>query len=228
MSTIRNGLIELVQQPITINISIMHQAIILRHPPLLSLDAIRDSLENAGFDIFYPGTNIVQAEPPSTSFFSQKRSKHIQQCSLCQQESLTKLPVNQPSIPSVPSSKDDGALEKARHTPIPRESGGVVDDLPHHLTLSVRGMSCASCATSITDTLSHLSGTSEVNVNVLGNSASLVVNNKYLILSIIKAIEGCGFEAELLEAEPIISSVDEGNTTSQRIISLRVHGLVCQ
>ncbi|KIJ11796.1 hypothetical protein PAXINDRAFT_43583, partial [Paxillus involutus ATCC 200175] len=66
------------------------------------------------------------------------------------------------------------------------------------ITLSVGGMTCSSCVATITEMLSQLPGVFEVVVNLLSNSATLVVEKKSLISSVTETIDDCGFEAEVI------------------------------
>ncbi|KAH0839767.1 HAD-like domain-containing protein [Lanmaoa asiatica] len=95
------------------------------------------------------------------------------------------------------------------------------------LSFSIAGMSCSSCVTSITDTLSRLPGTDDVLVSLLTNSATVRVENKSLVSSVINTILQCGFEVELISAEPIPSEPST-SPTSLRQISLSVDGMYCQ
>lgn len=111
--------------------------------------------------------------------------------------------------------------EKDAHTP---------DTASHILTLSVGGMTCSSCVATITDMLSRLPGISDVVISLLGSSATLRVENKNLVSSVIGAIDDCGFQVELISAEPILPSPSTSQLppAGQREISLRVDGMYCQ
>ncbi|KIJ20002.1 hypothetical protein PAXINDRAFT_126360, partial [Paxillus involutus ATCC 200175] len=88
-------------------------------------------------------------------------------------------------------------------------------------------MTCSSCVTTITEMLSQLPGVFEVVVNLLSNSATLVVEKKHFISSVIETIDDCGFEAEVINAEPVTASPSEATASGPRTISIRVDGMHC-
>ena len=104
------------------------------------------------------------------------------------------------------------------------------DTAPHNLTLSVGGMTCSSCIATITEMLSRLPGISDVVVSLLSNSAAVRVENRSLISSVIDTIDDCGFQVELISAEPVPPSTPTSQLppASLREISLRVDGMYCR
>ena len=69
-------------------------------------------------------------------------------------------------------------------------------ELPHLLTLSLRGMPCASCTTAINEALSRLSGVRDVSVSLLGHSATAILDNNVIVGDILEAIQVIGYEAD--------------------------------
>lgn len=68
----------------------------------------------------------------------------------------------------------------------------------HSLTLSIGGMTCASCATSISQALTQLGFVRNVSVNLMTNSASLdYIGDKTLCKEIVTAINDIGFDASI-------------------------------
>ncbi|KAF8121188.1 heavy metal translocatin [Boletus edulis] len=98
---------------------------------------------------------------------------------------------------------------------------------PHSITLSVSGMSCASCVNTITDMLSPLPGVSDLVVSLLTNSATLRIDNIALISSVTDTLDDCGFEAEVVSTEPILPSSSSSHPGT-RTLSLRVDGMYCR
>ncbi|TFY75906.1 hypothetical protein EWM64_g8105, partial [Hericium alpestre] len=97
------------------------------------------------------------------------------------------------------------------------------------LTLSIGGMTCASCSSTITRLVSELKGVSEVSINLLGNSGSMVIERKELLDDIVDVIESAGYEATVMDIEPIKSSNDKAQARREpRSISLRVEGMFCE
>lgn len=105
---------------------------------------------------------------------------------------------------------------------------------PSRVSLSVGGMTCASCSGAITRALEELPGVSEVAVNLLGNSATLVVSSTDIVPTVVAAIEDIGYEAEIVGIEPIRSVVPQAKASGvseqqggpQRV-ALSVDGMTC-
>ncbi len=89
---------------------------------------------------------------------------------------------------------------------LPQVAQGQIILLPHRLTLSVGGMTCASCITAITEALSQLSGVRDMSVSLLGHSATAILDNNVIVGDILQVI---GYEADV---EPL-QSLNSGTTT---------------
>lgn len=77
----------------------------------------------------------------------------------------------------------------------------------HSLTLSIGGMTCASCATSISHALNQLDFVRNVSVNLMSNSASLnFIGDKVLCKEIVAAITDIGFDASIADSLTLPSS----------------------
>ncbi|KAH9951714.1 heavy metal translocatin [Amylocystis lapponica] len=110
---------------------------------------------------------------------------------------------------------------------VPRSAPKADPNGPHRLSLSVGGMTCASCLTTVTDVTSAIPGVSDVVVNLLGHSATLVVDRKDITPQVVEAIEDAGYEAEVISAEPVQTSDDEDEFSGPRTESLRIDGMFC-
>lgn len=99
---------------------------------------------------------------------------------------------------------------------------------PHRLTLSVGGMTCAACSNTVTDVLEGVPGVLDPIVNLLGASATMVVQSRDIIPQVVEAIEDAGYEAEVNSTEPIKPEKDEGQEVGPRTVTLRVDGLFCR
>ncbi|KAF9247029.1 heavy metal translocatin [Melanogaster broomeanus] len=216
--TIEDALFSLTPPPIQVDVSIVHHSVTAEHSPSLSIDVIHAALDDAGFDIAQETVQSNQRRSSAiTTFLTGKRNKHIQQCSLCQEEHLT----------SPPNATSD-SLRRNASSQSPVTDASDLDDTPHRLTLSVGGMTCSSCVATITDMVSQLPGVVEIVVNLLSNSATVVVEKKHLISSVTETIDDCGFEVEVIKAEPLTASASEATATGYRAISIRVDGMFCQ
>jgi Cu+-exporting ATPase len=108
------------------------------------------------------------------------------------------------------------------------EAANIQTDGPLHVSLSI-GMTCASCYSTITRLLSELGGVTDVSVNLLGNSATLVVESRKLISEAQDVIESAGFEVSVVNVEPVQAIPDASRTSwGRRTVALRIEGMFCE
>ena len=105
---------------------------------------------------------------------------------------------------------------------------------PHRLALSVGGMTCASCSNAITSALSELPGVADVNVNLLGNSATLTISGPDVAPSVVAAVEDIGYTAEVVSSDPLRppQTPKHGNPPGSQFdgplrVELSVDGMTC-
>jgi Cu+-exporting ATPase len=94
------------------------------------------------------------------------------------------------------------------------------------VTLSVGGMTCAACSSTVGDILQSCQGVSRVAVNLLGLSATMYVERKGLLEGIVKAVVDAGFTAEVFKVVPVRGHNEPGSENI-RTITLRVDDLRC-
>jgi P-type Cu+ transporter len=100
---------------------------------------------------------------------------------------------------------------------------------PLRVTLSVGGMTCAACSSTVTRLLSEQESVTHVSVNLSGNSASLVVESKELIPVVQDVIECAGFEASVVSVEPVeVMSKAKEIARGQRTVALHIEGMFCK
>ncbi len=82
-------------------------------------------------------------------------------------------------------------------------------------TLSISGMTCASCAQSITKAVQAEPSIpiNSLDINVL-NASATVTTHPAALPKVIEAIDDAGFEAEVIKTEPIVLE----NQTNQNLI----------
>ena len=205
MSTIEEALQALVPPPNSVHVSILSQCVTIRHPSSLSSSLINEAIEDSGFDIAdsTAPAGLGQSSGPSKfSIYSRRTRKHLEKCLTCQHE-----------------FKD--TLEKA----------GVTTDMdgPLHVSLSIGGMTCVSCSSTLTRLLSELGGVTDVSVNLMGNSATLVVESKKLIPEVQDVIDSAGYEVSVVNVEPVQAIPDALMTScGRRTVALRIEGMSCE
>jgi len=63
---------------------------------------------------------------------------------------------------------------------------------PQRLTLFVGGMTCVSCSNTVTELASKIPGVSDVAVNLLGKSATAIIDRKELAAQVVETVEDAG------------------------------------
>jgi copper ion binding protein len=113
--------------------------------------------------------------------------------------------------------------------PLSLEAMIVKMDGPLRVTFSVGGMTCASCSSTVTRLLSELEGVKDVSVNLLGNSAAVIVGSKKLITEAQDVIESAGYEVSVVTVEPVKTTLDAPNALrGRRTVALRIDGMFCE
>lgn len=238
-STINEVLFSLSPPPTTVDISIVHQSVTVGHAFTISGHTIQSMLEDVGFDVVSDPTSEQRLSQQMCTTLSGKRRKHIQQCSSCQEIDATALEDLVPPLlrgnagnlsPHSVSPKDFSVLEGSENDPElsqrPLHKVGI-DDVAHLVTLSVGGMTCSSCPSTITELVSQLPGISEVVVSLLNHSATVVVARRDLVSSVTETIDDCGYEVDVIKVEPLVPLTSD-SVTGLRNLSLRIDGMYCQ
>lgn len=206
-----------------------------------------------------PISRLSCIEPVGTS----QRKKHLENCGACREEQSSREKAAGP-VPSKGMTKSPGDVELGDRQPkrddqVTGQGGsshsasafsGGEKELPgrqvaqstdrigsqdHSLTLSIGGMTCTSCATSISHALNQLDFVRNVRVNLMTNSASLdYIGDKALSKEIIAAITHIGFDASLVDSltssssalpstKSLLSPIDE--TRFEAVLS--IGGMTC-
>ncbi|KAI1097447.1 heavy metal translocatin [Jackrogersella minutella] len=91
-------------------------------------------------------------------------------------------------------------------------------------SLSITGMTCSSCVGAITDVLEKLPFTKEVNVRLVSNSATVVIEGKNHVDDVLSTIDDLGYDAAVTD----ISKVGEVVEDTERTVMIRIEGTYCQ
>ncbi|QPG77042.1 hypothetical protein FOA43_004439 [Brettanomyces nanus] len=103
--------------------------------------------------------------------------------------------------------------------------------------LTVMGMTCSSCVSSVTNALDSLSGVDNVAVSLLTEEATIHHDDSIGAIQLAKAVEEVGFRAsindskELLESSNVLSSSSSSSSLSSlssiEDITLKIYGMSC-
>lgn len=231
---IKLALSALAPPPTNIHTSIVSQTVTVDHPHKLPAELLYEALEDAGFDVV-PRTP-VQHDDTGSSIAAHLRTRqqktHLEQCALCREEDNAS-PSSEPTAsrdnvgtevePAV-SEKETGEFSDSKaYSPARIDE---IEDGPLRLTLSIGGMTCGACASTITHMVTGMAGVSEVAVSLLSKSATVIISQKKTVEAVCETIEDCGFEAEVITCTPV---ADQDNADAgPRVVSLRVDGMFCQ
>ncbi|WWD04999.1 hypothetical protein V865_003070 [Kwoniella europaea PYCC6329] len=155
-----------------------------------------------------------------------RKKKHLEHCKICQDELAGRdialgqvqeaqpsqgvdLPLENDRVPSIPKNKDDEV--------------GLIKT-----TLSIEGMTCASCVNSITSSLKSTPGIVSVNINLLGSSGIVRHRSSTTPHDVANLIEDIGFEAQVIKSELEGKPLDQGEQGSQSFKSVfSIEGMTC-
>ncbi|KAH9077123.1 heavy metal translocatin [Lactarius deliciosus] len=216
--TIEEALQVLVPSPYFIHVSILSQRVIVRHASSLLSSFIKEAIEDSGFDVAdstAPAGPGPSSDPSNSSLRPWRTKKHLEQCQACK-NTLETAGVTAP-------------LERCRP---PRDAVGNrgtnhPDNVPHHLELSVGGMTCATCRAAVTAALSGLSGVRDVSVSLLGNSAAVTLDNKNVTSDVLETIKAIGYEANIVSVRPSDTETAHLQMDGPLHISLSIGGMTC-
>jgi Cu+-exporting ATPase len=133
-----------------------------------------------------------------------KREKHVESCEQCKAEAggvsleiNTKIKPEPMVIATEKESFDGASLDGPTSAAV--ASFVVVDNLTtptlYKATLSISGMTCSSCVSSITHAVEKLPCVRSIDVNLLTNSGTVVFVGKDRVEVIVRTIEDTGFDA---------------------------------
>jgi P-type Cu+ transporter len=91
--------------------------------------------------------------------------------------------------------------------------------------LSIGGMTCSSCESAITRTLSSLDFVQSVDITLLGHSGTVAFSTRENVAQIKAAVEEMGYDCDIVGLFKLGSQLTASNT---RTISIKVDGMFCQ
>ena len=213
----------LIPSPHSVHISILSQCVTVRHPAALSHLAITEAIEDAGFDIADTTGDdrgrLSDRLNSSSHSRSRKAEIHLEHCQVCQYELKSGVETIKVAGPSMPPGKfpPEATTNRTYYS----------DDSPHHLTLSVGGMTCASCTSTVTQALSRLPGVRDVSVSLLGNSATAILDKKVTVGDVLEAIKDIGYEAEVASIQPLNPGTTTFKMDGPLRVTFSVGGMTC-
>ncbi|KIY45185.1 heavy metal translocatin [Fistulina hepatica ATCC 64428] len=95
---------------------------------------------------------------------------------------------------------------------------------PFDLSLSVEGMTCASCSNTITSAISAVPGVEDVSVSFIDGHASVRITVRDVVQRVLEAVSDAGYEAQVVS----VTAVRESLMDVARNVTFRVDGLYCR
>ncbi|KAL5340106.1 E1-E2 ATPase-domain-containing protein [Aspergillus crustosus] len=161
----------------------------------------------------------------SPSFTTLKdRQKHIANCDVCKKEDLEQSLV-------LNHEKSRNLISTAHGTDSGGESVLTLEKSPERIgkfqaRISIGGMTCGSCANSITEAVQQLDFVDHITVTLLSNNATVTYyGSKSKIEDIIEHIEDIGFEASLDDIGPLTEPSHK--QSSGYIAKIAIGGMTC-
>ena len=130
-------------------------------------------------------------------------------------------------------AESDAAAQDADPA-VPHDRPRVSDEISKagkfEATLSIGGMTCSACTSSVKDCVSELSFVESVNVNLMTNSATLRFSDVSNLSKIVEAVEDRGYECTVDNYAPLRNVETRATTqeTRKRTVQLKVKGMFCQ
>lgn len=95
-------------------------------------------------------------------------------------------------------------------------------------TISIVGMTCASCTTAITNELSSIDFVNDVQVTLLSNTATVTYHGtKDDALKLTEAVEDVGFEASIQKLDCMSVTTNEEKEITTRTVEWEIDGMYC-
>ncbi|OJJ75953.1 hypothetical protein ASPBRDRAFT_117979 [Aspergillus brasiliensis CBS 101740] len=178
-------------------------------------------------------------------------SRHVENCDACRKEELDSLVAGEdladarrlprdrysglraggkpsPSQSEVQSLVPRGSVEDVMPVESPKTPQNPEDKERFNARVSIGGMSCASCANSITNEVKELDFVEDITVNLLTNSATVIFTGPQSnIDKVVEQIDDIGFEASLDEVNKIKTAPARKEAPSTFVAELAIGGMTC-
>lgn len=255
VSHIEETLLGLDPKPISVSPSLVTSVVTVEHDRALSIQDIKDSLENAGFDICEvpPQSGGNQVGPshfghdgeigyldrfldrwrPNTDPLSQKPSKqssrHLENCESCRLEAEAKHGDSKPPQSDVDEFDKTSMTKPMREKPsLPLVVVDSTDSEPvWKASLAIGGMTCAACVVTISEGLEKNPWIKKVAVNLISNSATVEFTGEEHKDDLVEKIEDMGYDAVIDNIVDMKAQAAEVQTV-HRTVEILVDGMFCE
>lgn len=169
-----------------------------------------------------------------------KRNKHLQSCLACQKDEAHMFEKGvKPTVRGDSDMGDTSRRSCCSTVDAPDEKATVGDHvvdmdpdrMTYKATLSIGGMTCASCTSAITNGLRELPFMDTINVTLMTNSAQVIFRGRDNLDAILEKVDDLGYDCTLESYVPIDSrkqNVLNNVTENRRTVMLRIDGMYCE
>ncbi len=180
----------------------------------------------------------------ATWFMSRAQRKHIENCIACQREKSQKPKAKQTWAALTRGRRSSDAQKSSTGQSTPASHQTLVDEKPaiididgageedrtsqYVATISIGGMTCASCTSGITNGLHNLDFVQSADVNLMTNNARVVYHApKSNSNKIVEEIEDLGYEAAIDDARPLMQEKPGAAEDEEYKVTLSIEGMTC-
>ncbi|OOF99959.1 hypothetical protein ASPCADRAFT_138948 [Aspergillus carbonarius ITEM 5010] len=194
-----------------------------------------------------PGDSVRFTTHPNSSLGPRSGSRHVENCDACRKEELDRLTAGEDIADGAyrqPQDRYSGLRRDGKPTTSESEFQSLVPQGPaksvtsvgsqpesekFNARISIGGMSCASCANSITNEVKQLDFVEDITVNLLTNSATVVFTGpRSNIEKVVEQVEDIGFEASLDEVNKAkVPSPRKESPSLTFVAELSISGMTC-
>lgn len=237
-----------------VDVNLLSNTICVEHEPGLT-GPVTDLLLDAAFEVRHISTSDYSGRVISTRDVvsnsdhghsrrkipflpSSSQKKHINHCTSCQSKGLDKGMVERlrsnfrwaslsQNIKIEPSRLEEGHVSTTVAEHDSKEMASTSENLlsEYTATISIGGMTCASCTNAVTNELNQIDFVQDVKVNLLSNNAEILFHGKQSdAQKLVDATEDVGFEASIDHVDPVSSS-ESPPSVWDAIIS--IEGMTC-
>jgi heavy metal translocating P-type ATPase len=242
---------------LNVTVSIVNQEIRLQHYRAETVSSAIQELRNAAFEVKHIKTIDGKGEIISNYeiavdstkrltlytwpiFMSGAQRKHIKNCGSCQTKAANQpkrakfwAAVSRREKPFDVEKQDFSSttVERAasrESNEVDAKSATGQDSVAYVASLSISGMTCASCSGTITKELENLDFVTKVSINLLTNSGTVVYRGpKENSNKITETIDDVGYEASVDDIEPESTGTPLKASSDTFVASISIEGMTC-
>jgi copper chaperone CopZ len=171
----------------------------------------------------FPIGREARAEKRRREAMEERRRRHLERCEVCRQE----LVGSHVSTDSPPFAADQKTISTPPPPPPPPTPPSHLQDAVR-TTLSIEGMTCASCTRSITSALKSHPDVLDVEVSVLSSSGLVLHGPTLAPEAVAEMVEDAGFGASVVRTERSAVQLDvPQQRNGLKRTTLAIEGMTC-